>query len=301
MKLEKDDQLCRGPGALSGQRLRLPARSSAGAFTLIELLVVIAVMAILAGMLLPALVKSKQKAQGIACLSHLKQLQLAWFMYPSDHNDKLVPNLGSFFTPPPDSTWVMGELTLDGKRPNNADNTNTLYLEKSLLFPYLHSFGVFKCPADRSTATLWGVRYPRVRSLTMNNWLGRYLPDGSLGSGPFSEDDAYRINVKLSDLTDPPTVRTFVFIDEREDSINDCAFYVSMGLRGSAAIWRDLPACYHNGAAGLSFADGHAEIKRWRDSRTMPPLRPDQPFLRPLFSPNNPDVAWLQERATGRK
>jgi prepilin-type processing-associated H-X9-DG protein len=190
---------------------------------------------------------------------------------------------------------------LDGGRLNNPDNTNTLYLQKSLLFPYLGSVGVYKCPADRSTATLWGARYPRVRSLTMNNWLGRYLPDGSLGPPPFAEDDAYRINVKLSDLTDPPPVRTFVFIDEREGSINDCTFYVSMGLRDNDALWRDLPACYHNGAAGLSFADGHAEIKRWLDSRTMPPLRPDQSFSSPLFSPNNPDVAWLQDRSTGRK
>ncbi len=222
-------------------------------------------------------------------------------MYASDHNDKLVPNLGLFFQQTADNTWVRGGLSLDGARPNNSDNTNTLHLQKSLLFPYLRSVAVFKCPADRSTATCWGVRYPRVRSLTMNNWLGRYLPNGTLGGPPISEDDAYRINVKLSDLTVPPPARTFVFIDEREDSIGDCVFYVSMGRSGSDAYWMDLPASYHNGAAGLSFADGHTEVKRWRDSRTMPPLRPDQLLIHPFPSPNNPDVAWLQERATGRK
>src|SRR5881409_2452201 len=128
-------------------------RHSRSAFTLIELLVVIAIIAILASMLLPALGKAKQKAQGIQCLSNLRQMGLSWMMYAGDNNDWVPPNEdGGHFLGDPNIrnlVWVRGWLDNSTSTP---DNTNTVFLATSHLAPYLHSLGVWKCPADKSTS-----------------------------------------------------------------------------------------------------------------------------------------------------
>ena len=93
---------------------------------------------------------------------------------------------------------------------------------------------------------------------------------------------------------------TFVFLDEREDSINDGMFVVDMNGWGTDTVnIVDYPAAYHGNAAGFSFADGHSEIKKWRDGRTTPPLKQGANYdFNEKPSPKNVDVKWMQERAT---
>ncbi|PYI83451.1 MAG: hypothetical protein DME26_14950 [Verrucomicrobia bacterium] len=138
-----------------------------------------------------------------------------------------------------------------------------------------------------------GVTYPRVRSVSMNAWFDS-TDVTSFGSG-------FRVYKKMSDVIDPGPSLTWLFVDEREDSMNDGEMVVGMnGYPDKPQQWMivDYPASYHNGAAGYSFVDGHSEIKKWKDARTMPVLKKGQLLPLNVASPNNPDAFWMMERST---
>ncbi len=261
-----------------------------GAFTLIELLVVIAIITILASMLLPAMAKAKTKAQGIQCLSNLRQLSLSWIMYADENDDKIPPN--NLNATDYSRTWVRGWLDNEIAV---SDNTNTVFLMNSHLWPYHQSLAVWRCPADRSTSKHGGKDYPRVRSVSMNNWLN--------SEGAWADQNQFKVIRRISAMIDPPPAKTFVILDEREDRINNGFFVVDMTGFNPSNPARinlvDMPASYHNGAGGITFADGHAEIKKWLDPRTKPSIKKGKNIPLITANPNNRDVRWLQERSTG--
>ena len=260
------------------------ARPFRRGFTLIELLVVIAIIAILAGMLLPALAKSKTKAQGIACMANSRQMMLAWRLYVDDNLDRVPQSYGA-------KAWVQGNLDFSSN-PSNWDINQDI--KKSVLWPYCgNAAGIWKCPADKSTVLYKGVIYPRVRSISMDAWFDSE-DVSSFGSG-------FRIYKKMSDLTDPGPSMTWVFLDEREDSINDGEFVVGMtGYPDQPTQWKivDFPASYHNRACGFAFADGHSEIHKWVDPRTSPPLKKGVELGLNVVSSKNQDVLWMMDRST---
>jgi prepilin-type N-terminal cleavage/methylation domain-containing protein len=273
---------------------RLPS----AAFTLIELLVVIAIIAILASLLLPALNKGKLKAQNLQCMSNHRQLCYAWRMYSEDNQDALLFASEDPYHPETiAASWVAGTLDFD---PNNRSNWDpNQNITKSPMWPYCgQSLGIWRCPADRSFVVVHGEQKPRVRSMSMNVFLGGWGGTDGYWGPPFSD---YKIYRKQTQLADPGPSLVFVFLDMREDSIDMGNFGTRMAGwpddPGSYGFF-DLPGYYHHFACGFSFADGHSELRRWRDSRTMPPLVPNG-FINDTFSsPTNNDVAWLQERAT---
>ena len=270
----------------------LPARG----FTLIELLVVVAIIAILASMLLPALSKSKTKAHGIKCLSNLKQLQLAWQLYPDDNNDRITSS--GYLRPVEPTSWVDGWLDFNGA---NTDNTNTAILRdprKSKFATYLQNVGVYLCPADLSTVKISGTVYPRVRSMSMSQALGG--PGGWLPGNYDEGQKIYRAYYKTADMINPPPAKLYVLLDEHPDGINAGGFANMMIENPAQAKIIDFPASYHNGAAGISFADGHAEIKKWLDARTRPTPKWNNNLQLNVASPNNQDMIWLAERTSSR-
>ena len=289
-------------------------KTGAGGFTLIELAVVIATVAVLAALLLPALAGTRPNVQSFQCLENQRRLILAWQMYAQDNGDILPPNDYPYATAGPrdgtERNWVFGSMAVA----IDAIDTKVLVNPQlSLLALYNTNPAAYKCPAD--TSLVQG--HPCARSVSMNCAVGTRWYTAGLGGGPshglagspvgggwlsgyYSDPDPnYRTYGKITQMTKPGPSMTFVIADENPQTINDACMQISI-----AQILVDCPGNYHNGAAGISFADGHTEMHRWMDVFAQNPstmiVNPGGPG-QPIVPSPCLDLAWIQPRTTAPK
>lgn len=270
-------------------------------FTLTDLLAVLAAGAVGTLLLVPVSARSRQDARAFQCFNHNRELNRACRQAVDDRQDRLPfasPN--SQMAGTEGDSWVTGALDYS---PANRSNWDPTYdLSRSPLWPYCgREAALWRCPEDRSFVVVNDTPKPRVRSFAMNLFLGGW---GGTDGGWGAAVNAYQIYLKFSDLVTPGPAGTWVFLDVREDSIDAGNYFTAMdGFPDQPALrrFRDLPGAYHDGGAGLSFADGHVERRRWRDVRTTPPLVVGAAITDHFDSPDNEDIGWLQERTTRPK
>jgi prepilin-type N-terminal cleavage/methylation domain-containing protein/prepilin-type processing-associated H-X9-DG protein len=279
-------------------------RNAALGFTLIELLVVIAIIAILAALLLPALSRAKAKGQGIVCLSNTKQLALAWLGYTSDFNEKVANNYGvaetiAAINNKAFDNWVNNVMSWTvGTDVDQISITNTAWVANGVLGPYTAgAVGVYKCPADnylsRAQASAGFMR--RNRSLSMNSMFGRFSTSTNPNDDPTLRGlhwggQEYRQFLKTTQVPKPSG--TWLTIDEHPDTINDGFFINSPG----DSSWNDVPASYHNGACGFSFADGHSEVKKWKSATSIYNVQFNDPPNKYFDAAGRNDFTWYIQR-----
>jgi prepilin-type N-terminal cleavage/methylation domain-containing protein len=277
-----------------------------GAFTLLELLTVMAVIAVLAGILLPALSQARERARAIGCLNNTRQLLVAWQLYAGDNAERLPYNVGmagsSFRT---DLNWVNDVMTWD----LSSDNTNLATLTQASLGPLVGgNAAVYHCPSDQALSSIqvaagWTAR---VRSYSMNAMVG---DAGAFSTNGFNVNNpGYAQFFKITQIPRPTDI--FVFLDEHPDTISDGYFLNQAPQYGSGsgnaygvpiipAEWQHLPASYHNRATAFSYADGHSELHRWSQPGTVIAPLPDA-VSPPIRIPSRPatglaDFDWVLE------
>jgi prepilin-type processing-associated H-X9-DG protein len=260
--------------------------------------VVVGIIIVLVGLLLPAVSRSKSRAQAIVCMNNSRQLAFAWTMYASENNSRLAYNLGAsaqlrmstLQSYPASQNWVNNIMDWE----LSQDNTNLNFVNQSLLAPLAgFSSGVFHCPADSVVSAVqrkagWA---GRVRSVSMNAMVGD--PGSLLQDGVKIDNPGYEQFIRDTDFQDPSAI--FVFLDEHPDSIDDGYFFNSP----ANGQWLDLPASAHNGGGSFSFADGHTEIHRWRNAGTVRPAIPEGAGLPIALTPGQTtDFEWVIKHAS---
>lgn len=284
-------------------RLRCIRRDPA--FTRADVLVLVGMLGLLGTLLFAGVGMSRSRADTAVCLASLGELTRAWWMYAQDQSEQLPYNTGVQETAAELQgltfrNWVNNVMSWGASASLfDASNTNVDWALRGGIGPYLDGrVQAYQCPADRylSPAQRHAGWTQRLRSRSMNCFLGRWSPvsaNDSTAQGRNTFQAEYRQYLRLTDLSQP--ARTFVFLDEHPDSINDGYFMNTV----TASNWGDIPASYHEGAGAFGFADGHAQMHLWRSSKaTRYPVGYRYPNTRAFDAAGRTDFTWYLEHAS---
>ena len=248
------------------------------AFTLVELLVIIGIIGILTGILLPGLVKAKQKATQAICLSNQKQLALAWEMYANENNGRIVgfstcPSNGiPGVTPPDPMTWrtdvryviptisqttqqAVIQATEAGFRQPMKTAVQTI---NGPLFQYASNPNVIHCPGDSR------IMLPAGGGFAWDSYSGVHGLNGEFND---------IILTKSTQVMHPSDRMMWIEeCDGRGDNLGSWDFVPGTpqdNFKTQTPQWIDSPAAYHGVTSTFNFADGHAEAHKWINASTL--------------------------------
>jgi len=266
-----------------------------GAFTLIELLVVIAIIAVLMGILMPALSAVKKQAKAIHCVNNVKNLSMAWFMYKDENDDKLVNGIGGGATTKP-RPWVLDPI---GSFSNSAVENEKEGIRQGALFPYIgKSIDSFQCPADMRVIN---GRNPVFRSYSIAGGMYGLDPENPLALANWEIVP----HTKYSTIKKP--AQKMVFVAEAGDREWNKGSWV---LHPKSKGWVDPFAIWHTKSRStLGYADGHAEMHRWKSKGLVDwcasvwnnPDKDFQFYRKPADQEEMDDLEWMIDHYAYRR
>lgn len=235
-------------------------------FTLIELLVVIAIIAILLAILMPALSRVKEQGKRAACLSNLKQLQLAWSMYADENDDKIVNGEayggGDGTAPIPTSGIHAGEQWWTGDDVgdfwagiNLPEEMQKRAIRAGALWPYCKNEKLYRCPT--------GVR-GEMRTYTITDAMNGLRREGTYSGSVGARNGRTVLWVKKrTEISVPGPAQRIVFLDEGRITPDSYATHYENER------WWDPPFVRHGDGTNVSFADGHADYWKFEGKKTL--------------------------------
>jgi len=227
-------------------------------FTLIELLVVIAVIAVLMGVLVPALRAAREQGRMIRCGANVRNLTLAWLMYKDDNDGQLVPAAvySDHHYSPEESNWWVGE-SVDNEGPGDSEEDETEGIRRGLLYPYVKDVSAYHCPSDIRT----GLRIDYLER--MGGYRSYAIPFAAYGTSDISLDGMMILSKKYMDIKSPAS--KYVFVPEL-----DAHLFGGWIFDAYNEHWMELMAIWHSrNRSTLGWADGHVDSHRWQDKATI--------------------------------